>query len=290
MVSEAKDLATYIIEPIGADIYDPDSYTVRSMFQGSETTTTYDDTECYDMFDAINTEAFKPTTSSSNLRGGRIYLKNGLYEIDTQLWWSNDTDADDVKFYMEGETRDGVIIRNLINEVSNRTMMACTCSGDLYNLTLDGNDLGTHTTMYACIANNSGNPKYLRADNVHFTKHTGFGMRVADADDFQMASSTNCWYDAPGQYEDRCSLHASEYVLIDGNYFDRTNGSFTGEGQSITGGDNGGRMQICNNVIKHLSTTNSRGISIEPYGDLYNIYVHDNLLEYAKIGVGKSGT
>ncbi len=287
MSSAAQDLATYIVEPTGTDIYAPDGYTLRKRFQGTDTTTTYANTAFPTLLQDIDTEAFN--TTANDIQGGRIYLKNGLYTFSgtSGVWFSDDADADDVKCRLEGETRDGTIIRSTMT--GSTTMIGATCNMDLVNLTLDGNDSGTAIYLYAAISNNSGNPKYIRAENVRFMRSTGYCMRSASASNFQFTSAVNCIFEKPGVLEDMCSLHGSEFVLIDGNFFDRTNGTYTGNGQSITFGNTNGRTIITNNIIKHLSTTGSRAISLEPTFSSRNIIISDNIIEHGRIGIGVTG-
>jgi hypothetical protein len=126
---EAKGEATYIVEPTNSDIDASNGFTVRKRFKDTETTTTYT-TNVTTMFDDILDQMTRPTGSSSTMKGGLLFLKNGTYSLETSgIIASDSTDGANVHLRIIGESRERTIIKT--GFTGSGDMLMCGCSVDV---------------------------------------------------------------------------------------------------------------------------------------------------------------
>src|SRR6476659_8228106 len=110
----ASNLATWIVEPTNA-LSGADGYEARKLLRTTDTTTHYANTNAKQLFQDIATDM---TTTN----GGLVYIRNGVYGINGgatgHIWglvdWPPNDDGIGSNFLirLQGETRDGVIIKN----------------------------------------------------------------------------------------------------------------------------------------------------------------------------------
>lgn len=294
---EAKDIATFTIEPVGADIYNPDSFTVRKRFQDTETTTGYNSDVAATMFQDISDEF----GSGSSDTGCRIYLKNGLYEIDDDgsssgglIEWSVPAEGDHVNFYIEGETRDGVIIRNINSTMESTRIFLVRCNFHLRNLTMDGENLrvnNTFTSLIDAFGNSSGKPT-LDVRDCHLMRANGSSCRTG-SDSWGGMIVENCIIDQPCEFHDQIDIEVSideGYAHIRNNFLDRTNGTFSGAGSTITSGG-GKNIVVQDNIIRRIAGNTVFGISLEgSFGDFEQCVIKNNYMENGRIWIGDTGS
>jgi hypothetical protein len=287
MVAASKSLATFTIEPLGNDIYNPTSYDVRERFQETDTVTNYPDTSFANIFDIINTNYGAASTDV----GCRIHLKNGLYKLGqgtssaANVELSNSIEGGHIHFVIEGESREGTIIRNTNNyTATDWRMFLCRCSVDFENLTLDGDNLGAHLSLIEAYGNTSQNA-ILKIHNCKLTKNTGFGARIGTA--YGGCDYSNNIFEKPATDRDQCTFGGPIYSRVIDNYFDRTNGAYTGDGSSITSGG-ATRARISGNLINRIVGNAAFGISIEGFDNYDGVVIDNNIVQNGAINVDGS--
>jgi parallel beta-helix repeat protein len=222
--------------------------------------------------------------------GCRIQLKNGLYEIDqgtaTQslVEWGNVAEGDHVHFHIEGETRDGVIIRNVSSTGTNWRMFLARCNITLNNLTMDGANLGPSISLVEAYGQSNGDI-ILEARNCRFMRSTAFCNRTGDPT-AGMICHHNI-YEQPAAGQDQIAIGVTKFATIMDNYMDRTNGTYVLDGSSITAGG-GNHIRISGNLIKRNPGYHSFGISIEGFEDYDGVMIDHNIVENGWINIDVS--
>jgi hypothetical protein len=292
----AKSLYAYIVEPDSTS-----GYNCRMIRQGTETLTNYSNatTMFQDISDFLST-----------IGGGRVGIRNGLYLIDGSeiyipgegvqnalLQWGNPGSATNpVDIILEGETREGVIIRNTYTPPSLETdFFGAFCSLELRNITLDNDALGnlnggTAVNILRAREGTDGK-RILRANNCEFIDHTGYGFRVPSnrviTPSFLGSEATNNIFRRTCTGDDMCRCHPDGWGKTIGNYFDTRVAGVSSDGQCITGGTSI-NMQISDNVIERSPEDIRNGISLEPFsGNCKNVLIHDNIVNYGIVKVGQ---
>jgi hypothetical protein len=284
---EAKNLGTFTIEPVGADIYNPDSFMVRKRYQDTESTTTYTSSQGQTMFQDISDEFGSGSTDI----GCRIELKNGLYEIDTgvaayaSVEWSTVAEGDHVHFHIEGESRDGVIIRNVNPTSVESTMFLARSNLTLNNLTLDAADTGKVSLVQGYGQNNGD--AILEVRNCRLMRTTAFCTRTARP--WAGFICENNIYEKPASDFDQIAIGVDKFARITNNYMDRTNGSYNGSGSSITAGG-GNNIVVSGNQIKRNNGLLIYGISMEAWDNYDSIFIHNNFVNNGRILIGSTGS
>jgi hypothetical protein len=197
--------------------------------------------------------------------------------------WSTPTHGGHVCFYIEGETRDGVIIRNVNTETDDWRMFLVRCNCFIRNLTMDVNGLGTHMDCISAFGQNS--TTVLDVQNCHFMKHTGCGVRTG-APWAALVCHDNL-FDQPGTFEDQIAISVSEYCRITNNFMDRTNGAYNLGGSNVTAG-NGKRILIANNQMKRTFPYGSYAISLENVAGFEDCIIANNIIDNGWINVDGS--
>ena len=292
---EAKDLATFIIEPVGSDIMNPDTYLVRKRFQDSETTTSYASNAFSHALQQISTDFCESASSV----GCRIWLKNGLYEIDQGpdnngglVEWSSQAQGHHVSVYMEGETREGCIIRNIETtpeETPTSRIFLVRCNFDIRNLTIDGGgDLGITGVLNGinCFGQTNGYVE-VHADNIHMKNLDGNCINTAQQHNIIVE---NCIFEAGHNESGMVDCGSDNYTIIRNNRFDKTTGDDLGSCITTAGGEN---IRIEGNTILKGDDTMTTGFGISLEGNFSshnNCIINNNNLVNARIFVGASGT
>jgi hypothetical protein len=304
-MTQAKDLATFIIEPVGSSIMDPDTYLVRKRYQDTETVESYANNAFSTALFDINAEF----CSSASSVGCRIYLKNGLYEMDQSaatdgglVVFGTTDEGGHVDVYLEGETRDGVIIRNIETtpeETPTSQMIRAKCSLHCSNFTLDGNanniTPASNLNGIKGYGQTNGTPvleayncRFMWMDSTNFCTGSNWATFIMD----------NCIVEKPGedagdQVNFAIASDREGFIKVTNNYFDRTNGdALQGSGATITSGGSHDVI-VANNIIKReeiAAGTQSTAISLETYWDypFNQVQVSNNLIHYGEIRVGQS--
>jgi hypothetical protein len=294
---EAKDIATFIIEPTGADIYAPTGFLVRKRFHDIETTTTYTSSQGQTLFQAISDSGF---CTGASAQGCRIYLKNGLYSIGNELAkgsgtgnlieLSTTTDGSHVNVYLEGETRDGVIIRNTNTTMESTRIFLVRCNFDVRNLTMDGANSRVNSTFTSLIdhfGQSSGTPT-LSVRDCRLMRANGSSVRTAGP--WYAMIVENCIVEKPCEFHDQIDIGCSGYTQIRNNFCDRTNGTYTGSASTITAGG-GGRIIVDGNIIKRNVGQTVFAISLEgSFGSFDFCTISNNMIENGRIWIGDIGS
>jgi hypothetical protein len=298
---EAKDLATFIIEAVGSDIMNPDTYLVRKRYQDTETTTGYANTAFCQALQDIS-DAF---CNSSTVYGCRIYLKNGLYEMKQAtgtdaglVTWSSAADGDHVNVYMEGETRDGVILRDIETtpeETPTSQIFQVKCSFSINNLTLDGggNLAGGNTVNGIRAYGQTDGSPILEAYNCRFMNM--YGTNLSAGTNWSTFIVENCIFEKPTQIADQvnCELALARagFIIVKNNFFDRTNGTYTGSGSSFTTGG-AHDLLFTGNIVKRLSANAvDYGVSLETFWNhpSVNCTISNNIIDNGYVVIGQGG-
>ena len=282
-MTEAKGEATFIIEPTNSNIDASSGFVVRKRFQDTETTTTYT-TNVSTMFDDVLDQMTRPTGSSSNMKGGLLYLKNGTYTLDTGgIFVSDSTDAANIHLRMVGESRDRTIIKNGFTGTAET--ITCYCTTDVENLTINGNSAATIGGINTNVGNVAPN-KILRVNKVRFTNIEGFPILNATYQNGLDVSE--CIFENPQNTNDMFAFECTGFGHIHHNLFDRSTG--TTDGELLTSGS-AKNVNIHDNIF--ISPDHDNVISIEGFdahNNYENIFIHDNLVKGGTIVVGSSGT
>jgi hypothetical protein len=293
---EAKDIATFLIEPTGSDIYDPTGFTVRKRFQDTESTTIYASNAGQTMFQDISDEFGSGSTDT----GCRIYLKNGLYEINQGtsngglIEWSTPAQGHHVNFYIEGETRDGVIIRNTNTTMEGTRIFLVRCNFHLRNVTMDGANLrvnNTFTTLIDAFGQANGDT-ILDVRDCRLMRANGSSCRTGDA--WAGMIVENCIVERPCEFHDQIDIEVTSFARICNNFCDRTNGIYSGSGSTITSGG-GKNILISGNIIRRIQGVpgTPRAISLEVSycpPNFEQCTISNNLIDNGVIFVGDIGT
>lgn len=292
---EAKDLGTFIIEPVGSDIMNPDTYLVRKRFQDTETTTSY----ANNAFSQALQDISDSMCSSSTSVGCRIGLKNGLYEIDQGpdtggglVEWSTQAEGHHVSVQIEGETREGCIIRNIETtpeETPTSRVFLVRCNFDIRNLTMDGGgQLGITGTLNGinCFGQTNGKVE-VHLDNVHMKNFEGNHVNTAQLHNMIVENSI---FEAGVGDHGMVDAGSDDYTIIKNNRFDKTTGEDNGSCITSAGGDN--IFIEGNHILKGDDTMFlGFGISLEGNFSSFNkCVISNNFLENARIFVGASGS
>jgi hypothetical protein len=280
--TEARDLATFIVEPVGTNINSPTSFIARKKFQDVETTTSYSTSQVSTMFNDIMDQMSRPTASGSNMKGGLLYLKNGTYLLDSAgIPISDTTDDDNVSVRIVGESRDTAILKpdtDLVND----DILEPFCTFDLENITINGNSVATVNALHP--KDTSTGSKILTVKNCRFTNNEGYDILVGHN---QLGIDvSDCIFENHQMSEDNLAFECTGWARIHDNYFDRTTGTLTGA--TLTSGSVF-NCEIYNNYIVRTAGNILNGISIEAYDvnpNNANVYIHDNLLINATIAIG----
>jgi hypothetical protein len=280
---EARNLATYVIEPVGADIHDPDSFTVRQIFQGNETTSNYTPSEVWKMFDDIMFQMTNPTISGSNMRGGLLYLKNGTYTLNADeqgILVGGDTDGATVSCKIVGETKENTRL-NAINGMSENELIKPFCTLEVESITFNGDGENGATGVGINPYFGTVPTKILRVKNCRFTNFGDFDIKIDEnTRGFELSE---CQFDNHQIDNDQVAIRVSEWAQIHDNLFDKTTG--VDEGEMLTSGELY-NADIYNNILKR-TTNNGNGISTEGFDvDNENIHIHNNTLVNCDISVG----
>jgi hypothetical protein len=291
---EAKDIATYIIEAVGADIYNPDSYLVRKRFQDTETTTSYPNTQFSNALQAISDNS----CSASSTCGCRIYLKNGLYEMlqgpDTDgglVEWSTTTNGHFANVYIEGETREGVKIQNIEaapEETPTSRMFLVRCNFSIKTLSMDGGGAISGASLNGINAfGQVAGTGIIEVRDCRFSNMDGNNIGAGEA----TVIVENCIFEKPIAEHDQISLGCTNFARINNNFFDRTNGSYFDFGSTITAAQ-GKNMYITNNIIRRNQGPDRYAISLETgWGYNYDrCVIANNLVDNGLIYVGGEGS
>ena len=287
----AGSQTTYMVEPTGTNINAPTGYTVRKMFRGSSTTTTYGSTAAniVTMFDDINDQLTRPTASGSGMKGGIIYLKNGTYSTNASFMdFSDTTDAANIHVRLIGESRQNTIIKTHASSGAG-TMIDGYCSFDVENIMFDG----TSVANIVCIGmHDTGDTnKVLKVKNCSFHDFTRFDVNIVQG--VRGIEHCNCYHYSHQGSEDQVAIGttggtaATRFAEIYNNTFEKISGVLTGE--SFTSGTVY-NCHVYNNYINR-TTPDSGGISIEGFSSGYNnenVFIHDNVLVNAGINIGSS--
>ncbi len=302
---QARDLATFIIEPVGSDIMNPDTYLVRKRYQDTETTTSYANTAFSTALYDINAEF----CSSSTSVGCRIYLKNGLYEMDQSaatdgglVTFGTTDEGGHVEVYMEGETRDGVIIRSIETtpeETPTSQIIRAKCSLEVRNLTVDGNanniTPASNLNGIKGYGQTNGSPvlasyncRYMNMDSTNFCTGTNWSTFIAEGNIFEKPGE-----DSGDQMNFALDASRSGFTRVVNNWFDRTNGdALQGSGATLTSGGSH-HVLVANNTIRReeiAAGTQSNAISFETFWDYpqTDILICNNNITSGDINVGQS--
>jgi hypothetical protein len=279
----AKDLATFIVEPVGSDINNPASFTVGKRFQDSETTTSYTSSQITTMFDDIMDEMSRPTASSSNMRGGLLCLNNGTYLLDSAgIDISDATDGPNVSVRIIGESRDKTILK-CDTDLTNDKILQPACSLEVDGISFNGNG----TTMQAISPLTTTNAaKILKVRNCRFNNFADFDILIGhNQHEFDLSESI---FENHQVSNDQCAFECIGWASIHDNYFEKTSGNLTGE--SLTTGTVF-NCHIYNNIINRTTHDNG-GISMEAFDvndDNANVHIHSNMLINAGISIGSVG-
>jgi hypothetical protein len=291
----ANQLPTWIVEPTNSAT-GADGYEARKIRRTTDTTTHYGSTAAKQLFQDIATDMM-------STKGGKVVIKNGTYIINGaasgNIWGfidfpPDDTDGLDYQIVLEGESRDGTIIKNSSTTAVDDILFTFHGHGVLKNLTFDGDSLST-SGLNLLQFHNSDNPydAGFIVENCRFRKHTGIGLLTDNA---RYVELINNYFELPEKIGDQAAIGQSEgYCKIYGNVFERLTGSGELDGSSLTSGcmQNG---IICNNIIKREPGHIVHGISLEPFDsnpDYDNVVIHNNIVQHGQIkfgGLGAWGT
>jgi len=172
MADEAKNEATFIVEPLGSNLDSPTSYQLRKRFQATDTTTNYSTANVSKMFDDIMDQMSRPTASNSSMKGGLLFLKNGTYTLNSVGIVAGDTtDGANVHVRIMGESRNSTIIKSGSGFPQ---LLYQVCDLDVENITFDGNSVAT---ISGISEDSSIVPsKKLKVTNCKFTNIEGFDI------------------------------------------------------------------------------------------------------------------
>jgi Right handed beta helix region len=282
---QANDLATWIVEPTNKDA-GTSGYEARKRYSDTETITHYSSaaTMFQDIADDLGT---------APRIGGLVYVKNGIYVIDTTegaeaiIQWSNATDGPNTEIDMVGETRDGAIIRNAVNATDDNVFKLYP-NMRLENLTFDGNGVGTEVSLVKAV---SASDVDIMVNNCRFTKMTWFGLQTYYN---RNVSITNCIFEESNSTKDQCAYSAANWAVVANNVFDRTVGE--NAGSSLTTGYTR-NTHVHNNVINRPDPAGDgdnlvHGISVESFSenpDYENIRINNNIVVNGTISLGGVG-
>jgi Right handed beta helix region len=280
---EAKGEATYIVEPTNSDIDASNGFTVRKRFKDTETTTTYT-TNVTTMFTDILDQMTRPTASSSTMRGGTLFLKNGTYILDTAgMVASNSTDGASIHLRIIGESRERTILK--AGFTGTDQLLNCICSVDVENITFNGNSNATINGINTD-ANNIPT-KILKVKNCKFTNIEGFNIFLSTNQ--YGVDVSECIFENQQNNNDQFALECTGYANIHDNLFDRTTGTTNGE--ILTSGS-AKNCNIHDNIFIRPEDGDN-AISMEGFNahnNYDNVFIHDNLVKNGVIVVGSSGT
>jgi hypothetical protein len=279
--TEAKDLANFIVEPVGTNINSPTTFTVRKKFQDLESTTSYTTSQVTTMFDDIMDQMSRPTGSSSNMKGGLLYLKNGTYLLNSGgIVVSDTTDDQDVSVRIIGETRDNTILKANTGMAETK-IVETYCTLDVENVTFDGDS--TATVQGLSPNSSSIATKILKVKNCKFTNINDFDIWMGhNQAAFEISE---CIFENHRSVNDQVACECINWGRIHDNVFDKTTGELNGE--NLTSGTLF-NCDIYNNYINR-TTHDDGGISLEPFdtNDNYaNCHIHGNTLINAGIKFG----
>jgi len=282
-MAAGKDLATYTIEPTN-EWAGTSGYEARKKYRDTDSVTHYSSAST--MFQTI----FDDLGLSPGI-GGLVYLKNGLYSLDTNVNGGNDvidlsTDTADygagVQIDVTGENVNNVIIRNAVAGTDDN-VMGSHCTSRWQNITFDGNNVGTDMTLlYAGHGSNDG--RSLFVDNCKFTGANGADIMTLTTDHVMVTNSI--FENSQAGSNDMIAFEATKSGYIGGNTFNRQIGDDTGSCVSSGGCSN---TVIANNRVLKAGG-DDHGISMEAYTINYeNVTISNNLVVNGKISVGGTG-
>jgi hypothetical protein len=288
----ASNPATWIVEPTNANS-GADGYEARKLFRTTDTTTHYASTAAKQLFQDIATDMM--TT-----KGGLVVLRNGIYGINGPAsgniwgwvdWPPDDTDGLDYQIVLRGETRDGVIIKDIGGTGADDILFTAHGNFSIENVTFDGDNLAANG-MNLLQFHNGDNPYEagIRVRNCRFRKHTSIGFLTDKAKYVELFDS---YFELPNTNGDQAAIGQSEgWCHIAGNTFERLTGSGELDGSSLTSGCmmNG---NIHDNIIKREPGHIVMGISLEPFDtnpDYLDINIHNNQILNGAIRIGGLGT
>jgi hypothetical protein len=301
---EAKQFPTFVIEPLGTDIINPTGFIVRKMLANAESTTTYESNK----FSTLLQDISDTMCSASTSVGCRIYLKNGTYKINQGpatdgglVVFGTTEEGGHVSVYMEGETRDGCIIKNIETapeETPTSQIIRAKCSLSVNNLTVDGDDISpsgcNSLNGIKGYGQTNGSP-VLEAHNCRFTKiHSTCFSTGSNWSTFIME---NCILEKPVSNGDQSNFEIDPtragFAIVRNNFFDRTNGTYTGQGSTITSGGSHNAL-VTGNIIKRPSAAASIGntaISFETFWDqpTSQVTISNHLIDNGEIKIGQGG-
>ena len=272
---------TYVIEPTNANIDASNGFKVTKMFKGSTTSSTYT-TNVTTMFDDILDQMTRPTASSSTMKGGTLFLKNGTYTLETSGIIAGDsTDGANVHLRLIGESRERTIIKTGFSGTGDSITPHCHL--DVENITINGNnqaDIGGINVNTGDVAT-----KILKVKNCRFTNIHGFNIFCGDTT--YGVDVSECTFDTSQVAEDLFALEASNFAHIHHNIFDRRAG--VTDWEMLTSGSLK-NANINDNIFLGLDHVNA--ISLEGFNahnNYDNVLIHGNLCENTNIVIGSSG-
>ena len=289
----AQELSKWIVEPTN-ELSGASGYDARKRHRTTDSTTHYGATEANDMFQAISDDI-------DGLNGGLVYIKNGVYPIDSggaghvwgQVDWPANDDGvgSDYFIHLLGETRDGVIIKNANSSAVDEILFTMHANCLVENMCFDGDDV-SDDNMNLLQFHNSGNPYTagMTVRNCRFRKHTGIGVLTDNARYVELIGN---YFELPSHTSDQAAIGQSEgYCHVYGNTFERLSGALELDGSSLTSGCMENAV-ISNNVIRREPSHYFAGISLEPFDsnpDYHNILISNNNIQNGVISVGGLGT
>ena len=278
-----KDVATYVCEPTN-EWAGTSGYEARKKYRDTDSVTHY--TSAATMFQTI----FDDLGLTPGI-GGLVYLKNGLYVMDTDVGGSNivdiSTDASDyganVQIDVIGENMNNVVIRNAVANTQD-TMIASHCVSKFENITFDGNNIGTDIRLlYNGHSTNDG--RSLFVNTCKFTGNNGAAIMTLTSDHVVVTDSI--FENAQAGSNDMIAFECTQGGHISGNTFNRQIGDNAGSCISSGGCKN---TDISHNIVRKAVGDIDHGISLEAWSDNYeNVSVHDNYVENGTLTMGGTG-
>lgn len=210
--------------------------------------------------------------------GGHVFLKNGTYFTNAMLNIGTYGRPNTI-ISLWGESRDNTILRFDANAIGVH-LFKCYSSIDFRNFTIDSTAIGLQ-----CINQQNGHYTYL--ENMRFLPGNEIGVYIVGSS-LRGVTIKNCYFDVTRVAYDQLALTLNgcnvEYVLAEGNYFNKLSGTLTGSSFTSAGCS---KAIIRGNVIDRTIGHDIFAISLENWGNYYrDILIENNIVNNGIIYLG----
>ena len=223
-------------------------------------------------------------TTALGTTGGLILLKSGTYTVNGLLAVGlSDHSHREVIIGMWAGNRETTIVK-MDSAASLSNIFKCYCGIDFRNFTIDSNTKGQHL-----IDQQEG--YYTNIENIHFKPGPEIGLFTGGTN-IRGLRVAHCYFDVTTSGFDQATMTASgsnvEYMIYEGNYFNKLTGNLGGSSLTSAAMRN---AIIKDNVIDRDPTDANQifGISLENFGNNYqDVVIKNNIVNHGIIELGGS--